>query len=93
MTADRTVWKFNIPIADDQKLTAPGLSGIVHAADAGTRQLHLWADVDPTQPEATMTVHIRGTGHQSPDPWTTRHVATVIAGPLVWHVYQGAHRG
>ncbi|MGV8972898.1 MAG: DUF7352 domain-containing protein [Rhodoglobus sp.] len=83
---DRSVWKYEAPLADEINFTAPGAGAVLHAV-IREGVVTAWVDVRPDLPPVAIRLAVRGTGHPSPDPWLYRHVATCIDGPFVGHVY------
>lgn len=85
------IWKFPLDFSlacshTGQMVSVPG--GIVwYPLDAQIQdgQVVLWASVDPYLDVELVNVSIVGTGGTPPaNHW---HVATVQAGPLVWHIF------
>lgn len=83
----RTIWKVEVPVTDEQTISEPGLTKVLHVAAASLAHLLLWVEVDPEEPDASLTVLVRGTGHPLDGAEHATHAGTVQAGPFVWHVY------
>lgn len=87
----RTVWKYELPVADHVAVAMPRWAVIlpfVHAPSPDTIQL--WAEVDTEQAETSRVIVIVGTGNPI-DPELYRqlsYLSSVVAGPFVWHVYE-----
>lgn len=84
----KTVWKFEVPVADEVTVTMPRHAVILDVKASGPDLLRLWAIVDSTASPATRRLSIRGTGH--PLRGVGQHIATVEAHPLIWHVFEAA---
>ncbi len=89
----KTVWKYTLLIEDEQTITVPRGSEILHVANQFAdyqNQIEIWLRV-PVADDVEMVqrrIRIAGTGHPVAD-WP--HVGTVITlnGQLVWHVFDG----
>ena len=82
----RNIWKFAIPVEDEQIIAMPDGARVIHVgADPAGRDLCLWALVDSSKPTIPRRVFVRGTGH--PVPESGRHVGSTVMSPFVWHVF------
>ena len=92
----RTVWKFTLPVQDEQWVEMPADAELLYVASQYEGQiatLQLWAKVDPERPTVNRLILIRGTGHPiGPD---CSYIGSVIVsdGDLVWHVFDGDEEG
>lgn len=86
----RTIFKYEFTIDDDFRLDLPADATIVHVAAIPTSKAraHLWAEVETDAPVEHRRFHVRGTGH--PIPEDARHLATWLAPPYVWHLFEPA---
>lgn len=85
-----TVWKFTIPVNDTHEVEiAGGLVRWLHASTISDRVIDLWAEVTPSDSKTRHRVYMRGTGHQMTGN-EGAHIATVIDGPFVWHLFADA---
>lgn len=91
--SERTIWKVNVPVDDEQTISAPGLTKVLHVAAESPTVLLLWVEVAPAEPNQRLTVYVRGTGHPLREAQAAEHVGSVQAGPFVWHVYTEAPNG
>ena len=82
-----TIWKYLTNVAGEVVISMPLGAEILHVADLGPAMLHVWARVDPTAPLVDRHFVIVGTGN--PCPAVGSHVASVVTGPFVWHVFEG----
>lgn len=83
----RTVHKYPFILTDDVSIHLPRGARILHVAPGDMDHVaFLWAEVDTEAPMEPAGLHVHGTGHKIPDG--RRHVATWLAGPFVWHLYQ-----
>lgn len=83
----KTIWKFHLPIQDSVTLEMPAGAKVLHIAATLDGALQLWAEVEAGRPVAARTFLVYGTGFAMPDD-PGSHVATVVADPFVWHVYE-----
>lgn len=89
----KTIWKFPLDIQDNQQLWMPQGATILSVMVQG-EQLCLWAEVETTAACETRHFVVRGTGNpisESVGAWRPRHLASVIMGQFVWHVYELVH--
>lgn len=86
----KTVFKYTIGIEDGwQDIALPECADIVYfdyQVDSPPNTLRLWAEVDTSAPHEMRQFAIIGTGHPIPDG--AEHMATCMAGPFVWHLYE-----
>lgn len=82
------IWKFQIALADKQQIAMPKGSEIL-AAGLQYGVMCIWARVNPDAPAGYRDIYIAGTGHAAPRPEDADHLATVIDGTFVWHVFAG----
>lgn len=87
----RTIWKFDVTVADEVSVTMPRGAQIVHVATTPTPAfLQVWAIVDPKAAKVGRRLSIRGTGHDLEE--VGDYLGTVESGMLVWHVFESASR-
>lgn len=87
----RTIWKFDLEVADRQEIDMPAGSEILSVANVDAK-LRLWAIVGPGEDMLKRVINIAGTGHPAIGVHDkANHIGTVIAmgGRLVWHVFDG----
>lgn len=85
---ERVVYKYEIPIDDAwHGLALPESAQILHAACQHPYAVAVWAQVDPAEQDTRVhRLRIFGTGQ--PIPSGAQWIATTLAGPLVWHLYE-----
>lgn len=85
-----TIWKFQILIASEQRVTMPAGAEILTAQFQSGNGLCLWAIVNPENPKNERVIHIYGTGHPVPNANGIRYITTVQqhGGALVWHIFE-----
>jgi len=90
-----TVWKYTLPVDDDQWIEMPADAEILFVASQRNEIsfLSLWAKVDPSRPMVNRRILIRGTGH--PLEVDVAYIGSVIVadGDIVWHVFDGYEEG
>lgn len=84
------VWKYDLPVADEQTLDLPEDAELLHVASQHgyADMVQLWARVEPTRAYERRQIVMRGTGHLlGEEPY----IGTVVTanGALVWHVFDG----
>lgn len=89
----RTVYKYAEILADTVTLDLPVGARVLRVETARHRTqardaLVFWAQVDRDVPTERRTFRVFGTGHDMPDDVALEHVATVMDGPFVWHVFE-----
>lgn len=88
----RTIHKFAIAPGSWSEVEMPAASEIVSVQMQGDT-LTAWAIVHTDSATVTRTFYIVGTGHPLPTPaWSSRFLATVQDGALVWHIFDGGER-
>lgn len=90
--SDRSIWKYEVPVADLVSIEAPMPAQLLHveATDQG-QTLLFWFIVTPGASRWTRTYRVIGTGHTAVGRLEVeQHVATVLSGPFVWHVFEPA---
>lgn len=88
----RTIWKFTIPIDDVAEISMPAAAEILSIQMQGAA-LTAWAVVHEGSENATRRFYVVGTGHPLPiAAWSSRFLATVQSGALVWHIFDGGER-
>lgn len=86
----RTIWKFPITIVDEQIITIPEGSTIIHTGLDPQGNPCIWAEVDSIAKLKRMIVYIVGTGNPLPEVdylIEPVHVGSFVQGPFVWHIY------
>lgn len=87
MSTTTTIWKITRPVNDRVTFTFPAPAKILHVACEQPTTVSAWAEVDPESAETIEQAFvIVGTGH--PLPERGEHVATAVAPPFVWHIYE-----
>lgn len=82
-----TIWKFPLEITDTQQINVPvGTTFISSQFQNGV--LCLWGIVNPDNILVQRTIDIIGTGNPFRHPYTSKFIATVQQGPLVWHIFE-----
>lgn len=81
----RTIWKYRLPIVDEQTLSVPSSYRLLHV-DNQKGLLCLWLEVDPSYEKIGIKIAIAGTG--GPVPKSAIYIGTAVCDPFVWHVYQ-----
>ncbi len=90
----KTIWKYPVDVIEfllrkegTQRVMMPTGAEILSAQMQGG-QLCLWVLAEPSSGEqAAREIHIVGTGRPISDI-PRRFIATVQAGPIVWHVFE-----
>lgn len=84
----RRIWKYQIPFYHRTvaPFAIPERARLVHVAAEGD-SVSLWFEVAPENPKEPRVFEIFGTGHSIPES-AGDYVGTVIAPPLVLHVYE-----
>jgi hypothetical protein len=82
----RTVWKYDLPLADEFTITIPTAHKVVHIGPDANDVICMWVEVDAEVDVHNFTFHVEGTGHQL-RPWCV-HQGTWVAAPYVWHLYE-----
>ena len=82
----KAIWKYPLSFSEDyHEVAVPrGAQFIMAAMQHG--QPTVWAEVDPSQPRATTTLSIHGTGHKVGD--NEHYIDSFSNGPFVWHVFE-----
>lgn len=81
----RTIWKYELRIADEQKVRMPQGSRILSVGNQnGT--ICIWALVHSDSPLSDRKIRMYGTGYPCYES-SGNFVGTVQDGPLVWHVF------
>lgn len=83
-----TIWKYEIPIADEFNLHMPQYAEIL-SVQVQNGVPCLWAEVLPDQPVKAQLFYLYGTGHPIPSGRSQKFVGTFQTGPLVFHVFKG----
>lgn len=79
-TGQVVVHKQTLAVSDDDQVVS---GRVVHVERTGPQELTVWFERDPAGRPWTYRTY--GTGH--PIPQGARHVASVIDGWFVWHLY------
>ena len=87
-----SVWKFELPIADNIKIQLPEGAKQLHVAAMSNQSLNLWALVDVDAPFVDRKFSLRGTGHPADGLENVPFIGTVImmGGAFVCHLWDGA---
>lgn len=85
----RTIWKFNLPIADRSMVKMPAAAKVL-TAQMQRGDLCLWVDCEPSEPSEIRHFAVYGTGNPLPNDigYSDTYIATAQDGALVWHVYE-----
>ena len=84
---DRTIWKFPIKVEDEQSVSMPYDSQLLHVGMQGD-DVCIWALVNPSAHRVERIIHIFGTGHPLPDdPGVYVGTFMLASGVLVFHVF------
>lgn len=90
----RTVWKYQIPVADDQELDMPEGAKIFPYLECeglgALRVITFWAEVWPDAPKVTRFLAVRGTGH--PIEGGLEYLGTARDDMFMWHLYGAGER-
>ncbi len=84
----RTIHKYPLVIADEQRLRLPTGATPLSAQAQGVK-LCLWAEVETGNLNCDWDILIFGTGHQMPNRYDFRYISTVqlLDGQVVYHIY------
>lgn len=87
MTAVTVVHKYRLPFHEnlDDKVKIPVRVGWLLHLGMQHGEIHIWAAVDPSQPEVPARFRLVGTGSPIDPDW--HHLGTVMDGEYVWHVF------
>lgn len=69
------------------RIKMPRASLIVHVGYQG-QNVQLWAEVDTEEPDVERIFRVYGTGQPFADGEQGVHVATLMDGPFVWHIFE-----
>jgi hypothetical protein len=85
----KTIWKFEIPIADEFAIEMPAGTELLSVQAQGGTDPVLWALVDDKAPMARRGFALRGTGHEADGLTKGDYVGTfqVHGGRLVFHLF------
>lgn len=81
----RVVYKYPLMIGYNG-ISLPLEAEIVHIAEQHG-QLQMWVEQDPNRPMSQRQFNVYGTGHPIYNN-NEHHLATVLVGDFVWHVYE-----
>ncbi len=83
----KTIWKFPLDVADEQRVEMPLDAKILHVGLQG-ESVFMWAEVGPERRKVERTVRIYGTGYPMPEH-PGRHIGSFMlrGGTLVFHAY------
>lgn len=86
----KTIWKFQSLVRDEIYVSGPAPLNVIHVESDGASRLTIWAEVDSAGDPSQLTrmLFVVGTGHPIPVE-AGEHLASVVAPPFVWHVYNG----
>lgn len=84
----KTIYKYPLQITDEQTVT--GKIDYMLTVKEQNGGLCLWAVVDDTLTERSISIRIVGTGHPFPDSNDCIHIETVVMpyGAFVWHIFE-----
>lgn len=82
----RTVWKYQAAVQDNVVFEVPGYQGVCLLEVLAPQTLTFWVSADPDEPAEPVPFRVTGTGR--PAPGFSAHVASVLDGPFVWHVFE-----
>lgn len=95
-TIRRQVWKYRLKLVDEQVITVPAGSVVMHVGEQEnylkSRQICMWTMVPvvpPTEPSSSVKwkIYVRGTGVDLPD--RACFLGTVICEDgFVWHIFK-----
>ena len=84
-----TVWKTELQGADYQQIEVPEGAEFLtaHEQNGG---ICVWYRCDENAPKVRRGIYLLGTGHDAPDPASTRYVGTAFmqGGLYVFHVFE-----
>ena len=89
----RTIWKFVLPVTDEQDLEFPKGATFLYVGQQGNPgEIVIWMAVDPSAPRVKRKVQIRGTGHPLTERegiflGTVSNQSSPFTPALVWHVF------
>ena len=81
----RTIYKYHLMVGLNT-VALPLESKVVHITEQ-YGQLQMWVEQDPTRPVLNRQFNVYGTGHYIYNN-NEHHLATVVLGDFVWHVYE-----
>lgn len=81
----RVVYKYPLVLGWNS-ISLPLEAEIVHIGEQNG-QLQMWVEQDPSRPVTQRQFNVYGTGYPIYNN-NEHHLATVIVGDLVWHVYE-----
>lgn len=81
----RTIYKYPIQFGWNG-ISLPLEAEIVHIGEQ-YGQLQMWVEQDPNRPMTQRQFNVYGTGHPIYNS-NEHHLATVITGDFVWHIYE-----
>lgn len=84
----RTIYKYELDIADEQFVKMP-LGARILTVQVQGDAICMWVEVHPDAPIGERIIACYGTGH-SMASWST-HIGTVQTGAFVWHFYDGGY--
>lgn len=85
----RTIYKYEIPVADDFTLHLPARAKVL-TVDNQFGEPHIWCEVETLAGTEPRLFSIIGTGHEIPSGEGFQYVGTFqqAGGKLVWHLYE-----
>jgi hypothetical protein len=86
-----TVWKYEIPIADEFTLDLPDNAELLTVQVQPMQGVMVWALVNPEAPKRRRTFHLAGTGHPMEyKPHDLRFIGSfqLDGGALVFHLFE-----
>jgi len=97
----REIWKYELEVADVQKIWMTKGAEILHVAGQEKSSLSqghayfgvfpmLWALIDPGAERVQRLIAVVGSGNPAPsEEDSAKYVGTAICGMMVWHVFDG----
>lgn len=87
-----TIYKYEFQARDKVEIPTHKLEKILHfdAPYPGSGKLCMWAIVNPDTDHEhdEHTFYIVGIGHDMPFDKSLEHLATVMDGPFIWHIFR-----
>jgi hypothetical protein len=86
----KTVWKFELPVADQVKIKMPHGAKVLHV-EAQYSNVYVWALVDDEHTFVEHKFYVHGTGHKADDVADLPFIGSLVmmGGAFVAHVWDG----